>query len=484
MDDTKDLDEKIDSFKKHLNKIKEREGYVVMPDGGFVEKLDGYKSALPDGCVVAKQILSKLPSPERISPNGQPFVKGPTGEKGPTIQPHHTTGPTGQYGYDIKENIKNDLNKQEVPDTLTGKYRAVKSKPEKDFKNFKAHSVIEDIYKNSRNLSRKEHGKIINFAEFSFEEKSFLLYKICCGNITIGLFIIDSLYKGNLDSFIQDYNEYKVSEDDFAHYIDNHVVICNLQDDNPIFAIEVATGKTSCIGYSLKNEYLRSDSYHIKDIIDLFKSKLEAQKHTILVQPKKEQPITVSNEQSTFINNTINGFTKINLNEEYYTHSTFAIRVPPEPAPNKVIPFSKMIGNDLNKAAYRVASNQLTKLANKLIIKTLLSKIDGETSDKISHLLDSEYGSAITSAVIGMILTYTPSLSNNTKAQILAEEFRVNALSVFGNEVVTEITQMILPEMKKYLNHLPQKTRVEAEKEETSVEEDSTDVSSDNQLSL
>jgi hypothetical protein len=118
-----------------------------------------------------------------------------------------------------------------------------------------------------------------------------------------------------------------------------------------------------------------------------------------------------------------------------------------------------MTKSDATTAAYRVASTQMTSAVKKSIITVMEKK--GQSSDRITALkemLDTKAGEALVSAMIGITLTYAPMISNDPRAQKLAEEFRVNGIATAGNMVADVMTEHLMPILMNALSSIPEMT--------------------------
>lgn len=137
--------------------------------------------------------------------------------------------------------------------------------------------------------------------------------------------------------------------------------------------------------------------------------------------------------------------------------------------------FTSMIKSDLKDTAYRIAVAQLTKAAKSAILMALQSQGSKKSQiNAITSMLDTEMGSAVLSVIIGLFLTYAPSISDNAKAKILAEEFRVAGITIAGNELADVLFTNVLPVLIQAVSSLPKeetKLRIEEPKEELSQEE-------------
>ncbi len=101
-----------------------------------------------------------------------------------------------------------------------------------------------------------------------------------------------------------------------------------------------------------------------------------------------------------------------------------------EEAESEQEPIQSQFMSELTDAAYRVASTQLSTA----IKKAMLNSIPLDKSSGLMSFLNSEYGNGFVSMLAGYMLTYA--WKDNTKAQKLATEFRVNGMTTLGNNVI------------------------------------------------
>lgn len=143
---------------------------------------------------------------------------------------------------------------------------------------------------------------------------------------------------------------------------------------------------------------------------------------------------------------------KTDLNKYYkwlFSHDIYEIEKPESNFKNQFV-------NDLSNAGYRVASTQISSAIKNLISSSLEKEGFDEGKLKIiKEIFDTQFGNALISYIIGQGLTYIPNLKNNDKIISLAKEFRVNGMSVAGNEIVDALIQYILPAITDTLNLLP-----------------------------
>lgn len=147
--------------------------------------------------------------------------------------------------------------------------------------------------------------------------------------------------------------------------------------------------------------------------------------------------------------------------------------------------FLNMMKSDMKDAAYRVASKQMVNGTRAAILKLMEQK--GHGSDRVqalSDLLNTEFGEALIGMVLGTSLNYIPMVSDDPRAQKLAEEFRIGGMATAGNAVFDMLAQHFLPVITKTLASLPaegqtavrvvDQPKVETKDEETEEEKTET----------
>jgi heme A synthase len=82
----------------------------------------------------------------------------------------------------------------------------------------------------------------------------------------------------------------------------------------------------------------------------------------------------------------------------------------------------------------------------------------GKLND-IAQILDTEMGDALMDGLFGAALTFTPGIKEDARAQRLAKQFRVSAMSVAGNVVMGELLGTLVPALTTALNSLPEPKR-------------------------
>lgn len=117
---------------------------------------------------------------------------------------------------------------------------------------------------------------------------------------------------------------------------------------------------------------------------------------------------------------------------------------------------SDMLKSNAISAGYRMAGTQATSLVKQSLISVMRNKgVDGGQLDSFAKFLDTEFGSAIISGILGMGLHYVPHFNEDPRVQRLAEEMRVNGMAIAGNAVIGEVMQHLLPAVSDILQKLP-----------------------------
>ena len=73
----------------------------------------------------------------------------------------------------------------------------------------------------------------------------------------------------------------------------------------------------------------------------------------------------------------------------------------------------------------------------------------------VSMLLDSEIGDSGISLLLGIAIMYAPMISDDPRAQKLAESFRRNGMTTAGNLVVSTAMSTLLPLVQSVLAKMP-----------------------------
>lgn len=139
-------------------------------------------------------------------------------------------------------------------------------------------------------------------------------------------------------------------------------------------------------------------------------------------------------------------------------------------------PFKEMVSSDFSDAAYRVASNKISKAMK----KALVAGIDkfGWSSEQgalFIEFLDTEYGDALVATLLGYALTYIPKLSEDHRVAKVAKEFRVHGMATVGNEIISLLIDEMAPALSQLVAALPainepSKSRVHVEHPKLKIE--------------
>lgn len=118
--------------------------------------------------------------------------------------------------------------------------------------------------------------------------------------------------------------------------------------------------------------------------------------------------------------------------------------------------FWDMMKSDGKNAAVRVASQQLTSGMKTAILTFLEGKGQGsERLAAVKEMLDTKAGEAAIAYLAGNLLTFAPVISDDPRAKMLAEEFRVSGMTTIGNEVFGVAMETVLPVIQNILAQLP-----------------------------
>lgn len=118
--------------------------------------------------------------------------------------------------------------------------------------------------------------------------------------------------------------------------------------------------------------------------------------------------------------------------------------------------FMETMKKDMENAAYRSASTQMTSAVKNGILLMMKDKgADGDKLKMTAELLDSEAGSAFVSMVLGHGLNYAPGIGEDPRVVRLAEEFRVAGYATGMNVVFGALMQYMLPGIMEAMSKLP-----------------------------
>ncbi len=166
----------------------------------------------------------------------------------------------------------------------------------------------------------------------------------------------------------------------------------------------------------------------------------------------------------------------------YYTQPVAAAAAAAVAAPMMMVKpsFMQMTKKDAIKAAYRIAGHQISAAVKTMIVNLMKNQgKDNTTVEMIAEMLNTEYGEAVISTIVGMSLTYAPeNISGNQHVQNIAKEFRVGGMATAGDALVGDIIDSLLPVIYQTLSDLPQiaalktEEKIEVKAEEHEIEEE------------
>jgi len=94
-----------------------------------------------------------------------------------------------------------------------------------------------------------------------------------------------------------------------------------------------------------------------------------------------------------------------------------------------------------------------------------MMKANSSTSghiESINAILDSEFGSAFISYLLGTGLMYAPNeISTDARAMKLATEFRVGGMATAGNAVIDSLTENVMSTIMSTMESLPSLSETE-----------------------
>lgn len=115
------------------------------------------------------------------------------------------------------------------------------------------------------------------------------------------------------------------------------------------------------------------------------------------------------------------------------------------------------VKSDFNDAAYRVAATQLRNIGKEAILGMLKTqKLRKGKLATIAEVLDTELGDMLMDGIFGAALTFAPGIKEDPRAQQLAKQFRVSAMSTAGNVVMGELLGTLVPALTSALSSLPE----------------------------
>jgi hypothetical protein len=122
---------------------------------------------------------------------------------------------------------------------------------------------------------------------------------------------------------------------------------------------------------------------------------------------------------------------------------------------------------DVKDAGTRVASRQITSTLKGALVGVM--KSNGMRRPQVkafSEFLETDMGESVINLMLGWGLTYAPMISNDSRVQALAEEMRVDGMSIAGNVIVDSIMENVLPTLMSNIEMLDApKARVELPEE-------------------
>lgn len=138
--------------------------------------------------------------------------------------------------------------------------------------------------------------------------------------------------------------------------------------------------------------------------------------------------------------------------------------------------FGQMVKADFKDALWRSGTTQLTNAAQSTILAMMKDRgADDQKLAVVKEILASEMGSILIRCALGYGITYMPKIGEDPRAQRLAKEFRVSAMSSGMNEVAGLASQYLLPAISSAITSLPQERKRVSQTEESIKQEDITD---------
>lgn len=118
--------------------------------------------------------------------------------------------------------------------------------------------------------------------------------------------------------------------------------------------------------------------------------------------------------------------------------------------------FAENLKANAVSAGFRVAGTQLTTAVKGAILTVMRNKgADGGAIQAFSAFLDTEFGAAMISFMIGSGLPYIPMYGENPSVARLATEMQVGGMATAGNAIIGEAMQHVLPAITQILQTLP-----------------------------
>ncbi len=118
--------------------------------------------------------------------------------------------------------------------------------------------------------------------------------------------------------------------------------------------------------------------------------------------------------------------------------------------------FTETLKANAVSAGFRVAGTQLTSAVKGAILTVMRNKgADGGAIQAFSAFLDTEFGAAMISFMIGSGLPYVPHYGDTPSVMRLATEMQVGGMATAGNAIIGEAMQHVLPAITQILQNLP-----------------------------
>jgi hypothetical protein len=137
--------------------------------------------------------------------------------------------------------------------------------------------------------------------------------------------------------------------------------------------------------------------------------------------------------------------------------------------------FFDNLKKDSVDSGYRVCATKMSTGIKKALIKAMIDKgADNEKIKTISSVLESEFGDAIISILLGYGLLYIPKINQDSRTERLAKEFRTNGMSSAGNTLLDIAIEYFFMPINSTMEQLPDvpKFRVEINEEENNIKEE------------
>lgn len=130
------------------------------------------------------------------------------------------------------------------------------------------------------------------------------------------------------------------------------------------------------------------------------------------------------------------------------------------------------IKEEVKEGAYRTAARQMILGIKRACVSALKDKgVEGSKIEAFSTFLDTEFGEAFISVILGYTLPHIPAIGNDARAIKLAEEFRIGGLSTAGNKAMNVGIEYFLGPLTKSFQLLESLPEENFRAEEDGVEE-------------